>query len=358
MRRALVIVALSLLILLAPLASAATVSTSADADQSDLAIIDSCTTIDEPGRYALTGNIRNASAGQCLRIRASDVELAGRGHIVDGRGAFGTAGVTVGAWGRGVSNVTVRNLTVSDWDDAVRLTETDRGVLADVTATQSRVGVRLLRASEHRLIDLRASDNAVHGVSLLDDSDGNRVRNVTAAGNALFGVHLGTDSSGNRVENATARGNEYGVVAVGADGNRIVGGSATGNRIAGVWLSAAEDTRVADLRLTNRFYGVFLADGAANNTLRGNRAVDSAVGFRLRNSDRNRLRGNTVAGNRDGVLLIESDRNTVVGNRIADNRRGVSLLASDDNRLRGNDLRGNGRAFVVARGSQNNSVPG
>ncbi|NHN61337.1 MULTISPECIES: nitrous oxide reductase family maturation protein NosD [Halorussus] len=326
-------------------------------DSGDPERIDSCTTIDDPGRYALVDDVRNASAGQCIRIRASDVVLDGRGHLVDGRGSFGTAGVAVGAWARPVSNVTVRNLTVADWDDGVRLTEADRGAFLDVTAIRSRVGVRLYSSSRNRLADVRASDNAVHGLSLLDDSDGNRASNVTAAGNALFGVHLGADSSGNRVENAIARANEYGVVAVGADGNHIVGGRATGNRIAGVWLSAADDTRVADLRLSNRFYGVFVADGSTNNSLAGNRAVDSAVGFRLRNADGNRLRDNRASGNRDGVLLVESDRNAVVDNRITDNRRGVSLLAADDNRFRGNAVRDNRRNFVVARGSENNSVP-
>ncbi|MFC7078976.1 NosD domain-containing protein [Halorussus caseinilyticus] len=113
---------------------------------------------------------------------------------------------------------------------------------------------------------------------------------------------------------------------------------------------------MADLRLTNRFYGVFLADGASNNALAGNRATDNAVGVRLRNADGNRLRRNVASGNRDGLLFVESDRNLVAGNRVVDNRRGVSLLASDDNRLRANEIRGNRRDFVVARGSANNSV--
>lgn len=113
----------------------------------------------------------------------------------------------------------------------------------------------------------------------------------------------------------------------------------------------------ADLRLSNRFYGAFLADGATNNTLRGNDAADNAVGLRLRNAPANRLVGNAASGNRDGILLVESDRNLVAGNRVVENRRGVSLLASDDTRLRDNEVRDNRRDFVVARGSRNNSVP-
>lgn len=365
MSRALVTLGIALLLASTPVAPSVAAAAQSDATraQADAARtaptpIDACTTIDEPGRYALTTDLRNVSAGQCLRIRASDVALLGRGHLVDGRGDFGTAGVSVGTWARGLSNVTVRNLTVTDWDDAVRLTAADGGALADVTATRSRVGVRLYGASRNRFLDVRATDNAVHGVSLLDDSDGNRARNVTATGNALFGVHFGADSSENTVRNVTARGNEYGVVAVGVDGNRVVGGSAVANRIAGVWLSAADGNRIADLRLRNRFYGAFLADGASNNSLVGNRAEETPVGFRLRNSDENLLRNNTARSNRDGILLIESDRNALLGNRIVDNRRGVSLLASDDNRVEGNLLRANGRAFVVARGSENNSVPG
>jgi hypothetical protein len=59
--------------------------------------IDSCREISEPGRYVLTRDVEDAEAAQCLRIRASDVVLDGRGHAVNGTGAFATTGVTVGA---------------------------------------------------------------------------------------------------------------------------------------------------------------------------------------------------------------------------------------------------------------------
>ena len=59
--------------------------------------VDGCTTIDEPGRYALTQDVRNASVDTCIRVTANDVTLDGAGHAVDGVGAFGSAGVLVTA---------------------------------------------------------------------------------------------------------------------------------------------------------------------------------------------------------------------------------------------------------------------
>ena len=313
--------------------------------------IDSCTAITEPGRYELVADVENATAGQCIRIRASDVAFDGRGHSVDGTGAFASAGVAVGSWARGVSNVTVRNLRVAEWDDAVRLTNADGGVVADVTAAESRVGVLLLGASGNQFTEVATTDNAVHGVALLDDSDRNRLVGLTAAGNALAGVHLVGDASENLVANVTARGNEFGLLLAGASDNRIDGGEATDNRLAGVWLAAAHDNTVADLRLSNRFYGAWLADGSTGNVLVDNEAIDNAVGFRLRDSDANLLLGNAASGNRDGVLLIESDRTRLVGNRIVDNRRGVALLAAHGTVARNNVVRDNGRNWVYGRGS-------
>lgn len=352
MRRALAALLAGLLAVVAACAPAPV----ADAGAQSPTRIDSCTTVSEPGRYVLVADVEAADAGQCLRIRASDVVLEGRDRAVNGTGAFGTAGVTVGTWDAGVSNVTVRNLTVSGWDDGVRLTNVAASAVAGVTATGSRIGVLAMNATGTRFVDVRATGNAVHGVSLDDASRGNALEDVTAADNALFGVRLGADAADNEVRNATARGNEYGVVLAGADGNRVVGGAATDNRVAGVWLSLADDNLVADVRLSNRFYGVFAADESANNTVRNATAVGNAVGFRFRSAHGNRLVDSVATDGRDGVLLIASDRNRVVGNRVTDNRRGVSVFDSDDNAFRDNEVRGNGRDVLVRRGSENSTV--
>src|SRR6056297_2102384 len=96
--------------------------------------IASCTTITEPGRYVLTADITDSEADSCIRIRSADVVLVGRNHRIDGLGDFGTAGVVARSnTDRPLENVTVRNVTVTDWDDGIRYIDAVDGAVVGTT---------------------------------------------------------------------------------------------------------------------------------------------------------------------------------------------------------------------------------
>ena len=295
--------------------------------------IDSCTTISSPGRYTITGDIRNVTVGTCLRITANDVTLDGRGHRVDGVGAFGTSGVLV----IGGSNVTVRNVGATDWDDGIRFVGTRNARVAETTTARNRVGLSLVSFRDSEVVDNVARSNAVAGVFLVGSSSNNTLRNTTVNDNALVGIQL-VEATRNTVVGTVARGNEFGVALLGANRNTVRGSVATGNHIAGLWLSAASDNRIRDNRVSNRFYGIYLADGARNNTIESNVARENSVGVRLRSSDRNAILDNRLVNSRDaGILLISSDRNRIAGNRGTGNRRGIAVSSSSDGNTRSNN---------------------
>ena len=313
------------------------------ADARQATNIDSCTEIAAPGRYVLARNLTDSGADTCIRIRSDDVVLEGGGHAVDGRGTFGTAGVVVRSGGEApLANVTVRNLTVTDWDDGIRYIGVTGGAVVGTTAARNRVGLSLLNAREVRVADNVARGNRLRGISLLESSANNTLANNTATGNALFGIHLVEGGvRNNTLVNNTASNNEFGVVLVGVHDNVVTRTTATGNRIAGVWLSAASGNRLAENRVSNRFYGIFLADGSTGNVVSNTVAVSNQVGVRLRSSDGNRISDNVVRGSGDAaVLLISSDDNAVVGNVGSDNARGVLLVRSSGNRVANNSLSG------------------
>lgn len=293
--------------------------------------VDSCTAITAPGRYVLVENLTNASADVCIEIRASGVVFDGANRTVDGQGSFGSAGVRVGGEER-LSNVTVRDVTVTDWDDGVRFLGVDDGAVVGASVARTRIGLTLLDSNGNRVVDSTARENRLYGVSVVESSANNRIENTTVSDNVMFGVHLvGPGVANNTLANAVARNNEYGVVLVGARDNRLTGTVASGNRIAGIWLSAADGNRLDDNVVSNRFYGVFLSSNATGNRIERTDAADNAVGVRLRSSDRNRVAGNAVTGSSDaGILLIESDDVVVVDNRLDDNRRGVAHLRSEN----------------------------
>ena len=287
--------------------------------------IDSCTVLSNPGAYELTGNLGNRNARVCLRITASNVTFDGNGYRVDGVDAFGSGGVIVGSLDRGTENVSVSNLTVTDWDDGIRYLNVTRGRVTNVTSANSRIGLAVLNGSGVTVSNTTAAANTLYGISVTRDSRRTLLVNNTAQANTLFGIHM-VGTGGNTLRGNRAVANEYGIALIDADRNDLVGNNASLNRIAGVWLSAADRNEVVDNYVSNRFYGIYLAD----------------------RSTRNLLVTNTVRANAVGVRLVESQRNLVERNRITRSRaEAILLLSSDDNRLAGNRLADNGRRVVI-----------
>ena len=100
--------------------------------------ITQCTTITEPGRYALRRNIGGATglSDSCIVIRSSNVTLDGFGHTVGGGGVTNSTGIRI-THPHSVSNVTVRT---------VRLTERNRGMLV---RNASGVTIRRMNVSHN-----------------------------------------------------------------------------------------------------------------------------------------------------------------------------------------------------------------
>lgn len=303
--------------------------------------IDACTEITAAGHYGLTRNITESEADTCIRIRSDDVVLHGNGHRIEGTGAFGTAGVVARPSRDGpLRNVTVRDVTVTDWDDGIRYVEVANGSIVETATANNRVGVSLLNARDNRLANNTARANRLRGISLLEDSTDNALVNNTAADNALFGIHLVEGGvRNNTLRSNTASNNEFGIALIGVRDNLVIENAATENRIAGIWLSAASDNRIARNSVSNRFYGIFLADRSDGNDIANNVAESNAVGVRLRSSDENAIRDNEIRASTDnGILLISSDGNEITGNTGSNNERGISVVRSTGNALSNNTL--------------------
>lgn len=297
--------------------------------------VESCTVLSRPGAYELTRNLENRNAGACIRITASNVTFDGNDHRIDGVSAFGSGGVIVGALDRSTENVSVANVTITDWDDGIRYLNVTQGRVDGVTTANNRVGLGVLNNSGTTITNSTAAANQVYGISVTRDSRRTLLVNNTARANTLFGIHL-VGVGGNTLEDNRASANEYGIALIDADRNDLVGNNASLNRIAGIWLSASDRNEVRRNYVSNRFYGIYLGD----------------------RSTRNLLVNNTVHANAVGVRLVESQRNLIERNGITRSRaEAILLLSSDDNRIGPNRLAENGRGIVI-RGSENVTGPG
>ncbi|NHN60936.1 MULTISPECIES: Hvo_1808 family surface protein [Halorussus] len=348
--------------------------------------ISSCRTIARPGRYVLTGDIENSSADTCIRIRASDVVLDGNGHAVDGVttsdpdaltdrffggrvnpfGAGATVGVAATA-NRRLSNVTVTDLTVTDWRWGVVASGVRNGRLAGVRAENNGFGVTAIASPGATVTDGAVDGNAVLGVGAFR-SDRVRVANVTAAGNGFAGVYL-SGGTGGTVADVTARDNDLagvllesttgasvtggtasdnrvgvtllfasgtdvrrtavvgnglaGVRAVNATGTTVFGVSATNNNLAGVLLENGTEASVVATDASRNQYGVY-AFRAADAAVTDSTAENGSIGVFYRNVTGGAVTGNAVLNNRIGGVTLENS----TGVRVASNRDGAVVFDS------------------------------
>ena len=178
------------LLLVASVAAVAVVGPASGQADDGPVRVDSCRTIADDGRYVLTENITNSSADACIRIISGDVIFAGRGHVVDagpnasqsGPNATGSVGIRVTNPLTTIANVTVRDVTTTDWSSGVVYRDANDGLVRQVNA----------------------SANARHGIALQGSSD-TRILNVTAVDNGRWSLFAAANATDVRGTNLTTR---------------------------------------------------------------------------------------------------------------------------------------------------------
>ncbi len=148
--------------------------------------------IDEPGLYTLDHDLApDATVG--VLINGSDVVFDGMGHSIAGTGANGSVGVLVSgrttAEGEMSANVTVRNLTVSGWDDGIRIAETTGTVVEHVVAEQNGVGLGISPTTgitgDHHVRDSVFRENTGAGLDLFYPAEGITIERCEVTGNGV-----------------------------------------------------------------------------------------------------------------------------------------------------------------------------
>lgn len=304
-------------------------------------VIDACTTITEPGKYVLAGDIENSSARSCLQIQSSDVVLDGGGHTIDGvespdpdqladqffRGLENpldsntNVGVAVRSDGP-LSNVTVRNVELTDWRWGVVTANLNGGAIENVQARANGFGIAVTDSSDVSLTDSIASENAALGVALLNVTGG-RVTNVTASANGPLGVYQsgGRDVALSRI---TARDNDLaGILAEQSTGTTVFDANVSDNRM-GVYFFQTTGGAVVRTTATNNEIGIYLraatGAGVSRSTARTNFA-----GILLEGATESSVVNATARQNRYGVYLFDTADSRVVGTDASRNFIGVRL---------------------------------
>lgn len=272
--------------------------------------IDSCTTITEPGTYVLTQDVTNSSETVCIDVQASDVVIDGDGHTIDGIDGSETTAVSI----ESQSNVTVKNLVLSEWrigtkldsttnstvsnvvvTDTLRgvyLSESDANTLRNVSVTDSGSGITLFRSQQNHLTDIVSSDNA-NGISIAYRTADNRLRNVSTNDNSYTGIQLSNIATNNSLSNVTANNNTNGIGLADSDDNHLTNIAVRNNDRVGVQFVGSDNNTLTrsviagnDVGITIDNTGIPRSFGSTENLVYDNRLNNTrnvVFGFQFAN---------------------------------------------------------------------------
>ncbi|WP_266080087.1 right-handed parallel beta-helix repeat-containing protein [Haladaptatus caseinilyticus] len=291
-------------------------------DRPDSTQIDSCTVISESGKYALSDDIEDTPAETCIRVRADDVVLDGRGHVLASNGNGGSDGLLV----RQSTNVTVRNLSVTKWETGIHFENTVDGTVRNVVAIDNRrTGICLEKATSMTLTNITAADNVAPELSPFP-------RPSQSAG------VLAIDSRNTRLSDANVSRNVGGISFVGSTDIVVSNSVATANEI-GFFLRGANDTVRGSVAAGNNVG--FFADNATGSSLANVSAVSNRVGFGVENTTNARLNDANASSNFLGISVVRS-HGVSMGNITAKNDFvGINFLESRRSTLSESEISGN-----------------
>ena len=178
--------------------------------------VNSCIEINDSGSYALTEDILDSADSPCIKILANNVDFDGSGFTIDGIDDSNSYGVQAGT---NYSNITVRNLTVTDWSYGISYQATSSGIIMLITAVSNVNGIYLDSSSNDNLIDNNtANHNDKSGIGIYD-SNNNTVTGNTQESN-YNGINL-TLSNNNTLVNNIMVSNNYGI-SLSSSSNNII----------------------------------------------------------------------------------------------------------------------------------------
>ena len=227
--------------------------------------IGSCTTIDAgnapgDGLVLLNQSITDSTASSCVNITVSNITFDGQGNTVDGDGSGGI-GINVTNTSTTISNVTVKNVNISDWSLGVRYDDVNGGEITGVNATP--VLATSISAFSSSGVDMRGNtvSSGVNGISANADS-------VVENNDVLSGTGRGIEVTGANTivrKNNVSSVSQDGIVVFG-DGVRVESNDITSPNQDGVVLrsissdSTVVDNDITDYREVSRTIQTFMTD--------------------------------------------------------------------------------------------------
>ncbi len=242
------------------------------------------------------------------------------------------------------NNTLVQNNTLANGGDTITMVKSSDNYVTENNATNSSDGISLYDYSKNNTIlqnnvtevgnGIRLSgycqNNSIADNFLTENSQGIYVssycNNTVVTGNVLW------NNSGDGIDISTS------------NFSTITGNNITGTYSDGIRLSGSNCTVNGNNITGSGYDGIRLTSGANNNTVSGNRILDSAnagIDFRNYFGNNNRIIGNDIINSTSyGIqFYILSSNNTVIGNNITDSGiDGIYIYWSSAHLITGNNI--------------------
>ncbi len=302
--------------------------------------INSTGVIEEPGVYELTTDIdlggENVTA---FEIKASDVVLEGNGHTISN----GTAEAIHILAQPSLSNVTVRNVTVTDVETGIATMNLQNGAFENVHLV-SNADAGIVFAGDQN------TNNLVEDSTFVDNEKGVFLRQGTSSmtiQNSLFDSNheVAVKASGSS-ENAILNSD-----FVGQDGEKTI--HLTGR---------SPDTVIQGNNVTysdGPEYAVQVGGESARTVIEDNTIAHNALGAVSMGPPDGVVRNNEIYDNGDTAVLVEGSGTTIEGNVVYDNPYGIWFVGSEGSTATDNTVKNNAEWDLYAtEGATNNVVTG
>ena len=295
----------------------------------------SCTVITNPGVYGLQNDIVNSTATKCIDIRSSDVIFDGNGHTIDGTDTSGTNGFYLYNYPI-PSNVTIKNVTLTDWYSGIEITYGKKVTVSQVNASSNiNWGIHFDNnppptPPEHNITGNRVSNNGNMGIQLSGISFSTVSNNIL---DGSGGMVIDGGSSNNIFINNSASGSWNGISLTSARNNTFIDTTANGNKNSGINIgSASYNNRFVNTTTRNNPYGIGVAGALSDNNIFLNiTSTDNENGIYLGYSNSTIITESTFSKNSRYGIYLDSTTNNTIYNNFLNNTQNVRLSNSISN---------------------------
>ncbi len=270
-------------------------------------VIDRSTVITAPGFYALGAGVVNTTALVWLDIRASDVTIDGMGRRIDGVDRSGSYGIRVRGDGI-LSNVTIHNLTVTDFAYGIAFENVKFGHIVGIEASSNTYDGILVVGGHDNRIECSIIDRDDDGINLVSTDRAFITHNIVTENVRGSGIHLSMGCDEATLLGNYIAGNDEGIEIDGASKTVVRANRILSSRYYGLNLTTAQDltivdnhfSNVANLRVpTGPFSGTWYLDPVVGPNVMGNRYLG---GNYWGTPDRTGFSDTTPDANKDGFV--------------------------------------------------------